>query len=184
MNSKEQLIEYLRLDPKNTQIPSLITEIESKQVVDLQSDVILLKGVWELRWSSSTQPWLKQASWLENLQALDPDQQKGVNLLRLSGIVGSLAMIAVEAKLSVNSLNQIGVQFERGGWLGPSLRNGWRPKLLSKINQSFPAWLDITVLDETLRICRGNAGTSFALLKRDDLRISDWIPASPEKLNE
>jgi hypothetical protein len=76
MNSKEELIEYLRLDPKNTHIPSLITEIESKQVVDLQSDVTLLKGVWELRWSSSTQPWLKQASWLENLQALDPDQQK------------------------------------------------------------------------------------------------------------
>ena len=184
MNSKEQLIEYLRLDPKNTQIPSLITEIESKQVVDLQSDVTLLKGVWELRWSSSTQPWLKQASWLENLQALDPDQQKGVNLLRLSGIVGSLAMIAVEAKLSVNSSNQIGVQFERGGWLGPSLRNGWRPKILSKINQSFPAWLDITFLDETLRICRGNAGTCFALLKRPDLAVTDWIPAAPEKLSE
>jgi hypothetical protein len=93
-------------------------------------------------------------------------------------------MIAVEAKLSVNSSNQIGVQFERGGWLGPSLRNGWRPKILSKINQSFPAWLDITFLDETLRICRGNAGTCFALLKRDDLRVSDWIPASPEKLSE
>ena len=176
MDSKERLIEYLRLDPKNTQIPSLISEIESKQVVDLQSDVIFLKGVWELRWSSSTQPWLKQASWLENLQALDPDRQKGVNLLRLSGAIGSLAMITVEAKLSVNSLNQIGVQFERGGWMGPSLRNGWRPKLLSKINQSFPAWLDITALDETLRICRGNAGTVFALLKRHDLSVSDWIP--------
>ena len=49
MNSMERLIEYLRLDPKNTQIPSLITEIESIQVVDLQSDVTLLKGVWELR---------------------------------------------------------------------------------------------------------------------------------------
>ena len=176
MNNKDQLIEYLRLDPKHNQIQSLITDIESKQVVDLQSDVSLLKGVWELRWSSSTQPWLKQASWLENLQALDPDRQKGVNLLRLSGAIGSLAMITVEAKLSVNSLNQIGVQFERGGWMGPSLRNGWRPKLLSKINQSFPAWLDITALDETLRICRGNAGTVFALLKRHDLSVSDWIP--------
>ena len=178
MNSENKLIDLLQFDPKNNQIPSLITEIESKQVVDLQSDVALLKGVWELRWSSSTQPWLKQASWLENLQVLDPDQQKGVNLLRLSGTVGSLAMIAVEAKLSVNSSNQIGVQFERGGWFGPSLRNGWRPKLLSKINQSFPAWLDITFLDETLRICRGNAGTCFALLKRDDLLVSDWIPSA------
>lgn len=178
MNSKKQLIELLQFKPKDHLIPSLITEIESKQVVDFQSDLTLLKGVWELRWSSSTQPWLKQASWLENLQVLDPEQQKGVNLLRLSGPVGSLAMITVEAKLTVNGSSQIGVQFERGGWLGPSLWNKWRPKLLTTINQSFPAWLDITVIDETLRICRGNAGTCFALLKRRDLLVSDWIPNS------
>ena len=178
MSSNKQLIDLLKSNPKDKLIPSLITEIESMQVVDLEADLTLLKGIWELRWSSSTQPWLKQASWLENLQALDPDQQRGVNLLRLSGPVGSLAMIAVEAKLSVNSSNQIGVQFERGGWFGPSLLNGWRPKLLTKINQSFPAWLDITYLDETLRICRGNAGTCFALLKRDDLLVSDWIPSA------
>ena len=178
MDSKNQLIELLQFKPKNHLIPRLITGIESQQVVDFQSDLNLLKGVWELRWSSSTQPRLKQAFWLENLQVLDPEQQRGVNLLRLSGPLGSLAMIAVEAKLSVNSSNQIGVQFERGGWLGPSLPNRWRPKLQTKINQAFPAWLDITFIDETLRICRGNAGTCFALLKRDDLEVTDWIPTS------
>ena len=86
--------------------------------------------------------------------------------------------IAVEAELSINSTNQVGVQFKRGGWLGPSLGNGWRPKLLATINQSFPAWLDITGLDDSLRICRGNAGTCFALLKRTDLAVNDWIPQS------
>jgi len=43
------------------------------------------------------------------------------------------------------------------------------------VNQSFPAWLDITVLDDDLRICRGNAGTLFALLRRSDLRLSDLL---------
>ena len=36
-----------------------------------------------MRWSSSKQPWLKQTAGLENLQALDPEQGHGGNLLRL-----------------------------------------------------------------------------------------------------
>lgn len=182
MNCKEQLTNLLQSDPKNYLIPTLIKEFELKSNVDLKNDVSLLKGVWELRWSSSTQPWLKQATWLENLQILDPGQKKGINLLRLSAPIGSVVGIAVEAELSINSSNQVGVQFKRGGWLGPSLGNGWRPKLLTRINQSFPAWLDITGLDDTLRICRGNAGTCFALLKRPDLALNDWIPAPPKKM--
>ena len=46
---------------------------------------------------------------------------------------------------------------------------------MRQVQQSSPAWLDITVLDEQLRICRGNAGTIFALLKRDDLNPSDFL---------
>ena len=181
MNCTDQLMELLHSDPGNGLIPSLIMQIESNSNVDLESDLLLLKGVWELRWSSSTQPWLKQAPWLENLQVLDPIQQKGMNLLRLSGPIGSLAVIAVEAELSINGENQVGVRFKKGGWIGPSVSNGWRPKLLKNINQSFPAWLDITALDDSLRICRGNAGTCFALLKRHDLSVCDWIPPSLEQ---
>ena len=43
------------------------------------------------------------------------------------------------------------------------------------MQQSFPAWLDITVLDDELRICRGNAGTVFALLRRSDLRLHELL---------
>jgi hypothetical protein len=43
------------------------------------------------------------------------------------------------------------------------------------VRQSFPAWLDITVLDGELRVCRGNAGTLFALLRRPDLRLDDFL---------
>lgn len=78
MSCKEQLTNLLQSDPRSNLVPTLIKEFELNSNVDLKSDVSLLKGVWELRWSSSTQPWLKQASWLENLQILDPEQKKGV----------------------------------------------------------------------------------------------------------
>ncbi len=179
MNCSAQLIDLLLNNPNSNLISTLIAEVEEVSTVNLQSEGDLLQGVWELRWSSSSQPWLKQAFWLENLQVLDPKQQKGVNLLRVSGPIGLLAAIAVEAELSIDGITQVGVRFQKGGWIGPSISNGWRPKLLKDINQSFPAWLDITVLDENLRICRGNAGTCFALLKRHDLSVSDWIPQFP-----
>ena len=176
MTEKEQLVELLVENPKSKLIAPLIRQVECLSKVNLKSEIDLLKGVWELRWSSSTQPWLKQAAWLENLQVLDPIQQKGVNLLRLSGPIGSLAVIAVEADLSIIGENQVGVKFKKGGWIGPSLKKGWRPKLLKDINQSFPAWLDITSIDDSLRICRGNAGTCFALIKRKDISVEEWLP--------
>lgn len=184
MEPKQHLIELLRSKPKDSSILSLIQTTESHSIINLERDLSLLNGVWELRWSSSNQPWLKQAGWLENLQILDSEKMKAINLLRARGVFGSLAVVAVEADVTINGSNQIGIKFKQGGWLGPSLNGGWRPKLLKKINQGFPAWLDITVIDNNLRICRGNAGTCFALLKRDDLSVTDWIPASTERATE
>jgi hypothetical protein len=66
------------------------------------------------------------------------------------------------------------VRFQRGGWLGPPLGNA-RLQLLRGVQQPFPAWLDITVLDQELRVCRGNAGTLFALLRRPDLALSELL---------
>jgi len=34
----------------------------------------------------------------------------------------------------------------------------------------------MTVLDQELRVCRGNAGTLFALKRRPDLRSEDFLP--------
>ena len=68
------------------------------------------------------------------------------------------------------------MRFQRGGWLGPSLAQR-RLQWLRSVSQSFPAWLDITVLDADLRICRGNAGTLFALLRRTDLTLDELLLA-------
>ena len=100
--------------------------------------------------------------------------------MRLPGPLAALAGIAVEAAISVKAkdtitpLQRVEVRFQRGGWLGPSLGNS-RLQWLRSVSQSFPAWLDITVLDHELRVCRGNAGTVFALLRRPDLTLDQLL---------
>jgi hypothetical protein len=86
-----------------------------------------LRGVWELRWSSSSQPWLMQGPLVENLQVLDPARNRGMNLLRLHGPLGAVAAISVVAHLEVAGEQRVTVRFERGGWIG--LRIGsFRPE--------------------------------------------------------
>lgn len=179
MNSRDQLLERLRSPSdggaqQEARTAELVAQLEREQPADLSRDGALLKGVWELGWSSARQPWLRQGPWLDNLQVLDPERGRGMNLLRLRGPLGELAAIAVVARLRVCGAQRVEVCFERGGWIGPQL-GGWRPDLLLAVRQSFPAWLDMTVLDDQLRICRGNAGTSFALLRRPDLAVETLL---------
>jgi len=157
----------------------LIEQLERERPADLERDSALLAGVWELRWSSSALPYLAVGPWIENLQLLDPARGRGMNLLRLAGPLGPVAGIAVQAAIAIEPAaegpsQRVSVRFERGGWLGPRF-GATRLQLLREVKQSFPAWLDITVLDSELRVCRGNAGTLFALLRRDDLRLEEWL---------
>ena len=93
--TRNTLLERLRHNPSAKDLPQLVDRMEQEQPADLPRDTDLLSGVWELRWSSSTQPWLKQAPWLDNLQALDPENGRGCNLLRLRGALSTLAGISV-----------------------------------------------------------------------------------------
>ncbi|MEB3271798.1 MAG: PAP/fibrillin family protein [Synechococcus sp.] len=163
------------------ELQRLLASLESSQPADLQRDRSLLAGVWQLRWSSSSLPYLAVAPWLENLQLLDPERGRGLNLLRPAGPLAPLAAIAVQADLTLvpavggEPAQRVAVRFRRGGWLGPRLADR-RLQLLRELRQSFPAWLDITVLDAELRICRGQAGTLFVLTRRPDLHLRDWLP--------
>ena len=150
-----------------------MNRLEQEQPADLTQQLKQLTGTWELRWSSSSQPWLKQSPGLLNLQILDPNQGRGRNILQLGGPFGQLAGIQVDANISVISQQRVNVSFKRGGWAGPTIA-GRKLQLLRSIEQSFPAWLDITVVDDALRVCRGNAGTTFCLLKRPDIPLPDW----------
>ncbi|MEB3171885.1 MAG: PAP/fibrillin family protein [Synechococcaceae cyanobacterium] len=197
--ARAALLTLLRQQPRGAasrqdeRVRQLCQHLERVQPADLAAPgaLELLEGVWELRWSSSRQPYLAVGPWLENLQLLAPSQGRAMNLLRLPGPLAPLAGIAVEAAITVEehapaaSLGQpqpapatpcqrVAVRFRRGGWLGPALGNT-RLQLLRGVQQPFPAWLDITVLDQELRVCRGNAGTLFTLLRRPDLRLADLL---------
>jgi hypothetical protein len=166
---------------------ALVEALERSRPADLGAPGALsrLEGVWELRWSSSRQPWLAVAPWLENLQVLAPSQGRAMNLLRPAGPLAALAAITVEATIGIDAeaspagpaapRQRVQVHFRRGGRLGPSLGGG-RLRLLREVEQTFPAWLDITVLDAELRLCRGNAGTVFALVRRGDLSVEELLP--------
>ena len=180
--ARGELLALLRQEPRGAanrqgeRVRQLCLDLERAQPADLAAPgaLELLEGVWELRWSSSRQPYLAVGPWLENLQLLAPSQGRGMNLLRLPGGLAPLAGIAVEAAISVENNQRVQVRFQRGGWLGPPV-GGRRLQLLREVQQPFPAWLDITVLDQDLRICRGNAGTLFALLRRPDLQLADLL---------
>ena len=162
--------------PNRDKLHELIKGLEAAASIDLSDaqQQQQLEGVWELRWSSSKQPYLQVQPWLENLQVLMPSQGRGMNLLRLPPPLAA-AGVAVEAELSLEPPQRVQVRFCRGGLLGPQLA-GWKAKLMTEIQQSFPAWLDITALSDELRICRGQNGTLFALRKRHDLEASALLP--------
>ncbi len=196
-SSRSPLLSLLR-QPKSgggtavarERVRELIESLEREQPADLIRDQALLKGVWELRWSSSSLPYLAVAPWLENLQLLDPANGRGMNLLRLAGPLGPLAGIAVQAAIAIEPAasdadvaastepppptQRVSVRFVRGGWLGPQIGQK-RLQLLREVKQSFPAWLDITVVDGEIRVCRGNAGTLFVLLRRPDLSLESLL---------
>ena len=172
---RDQLVDLLRQKPNDAGLQTLIERVEHEQPADLTNSADLLRGVWELHWSSSQQPWLRPSSGLENLQILDPEGGRGCNLLRLRGPLSALGGIRVQAEVQVAGSQRVMVRFRQGGWVGPSLPNREQLSLMRKVQQSTPAWLDITVLDEQLRICRGNARTTFALLKRNDLNLNTFF---------
>ena len=162
--------------PNRDRLDALIKDLEASASIDLSDaqQQQQLEGVWELRWSSSSQPYLQVQPWLENLQVLMPSQGRGMNLLRLPPPLAA-AGVAVEAELTLEPPKRVLVRFRRGGLLGPQLA-GWRANLMTSIKQSFPALLDITALSDELRICRGQNGTLFALRKRHDLEASALLP--------
>ena len=175
LDARKDLVSILQRTPNDPSIAERVSALEQSHPADLSRDSAPLEGVWDLRWSSSSQPWLRQAPWLENLQVLDPAQKRGCNLLRLRGPFGAMGAISVQADLEVINEKRVQVKFRKGGWLGPSLPGIGLLKLLREVEQSFPAWLDITFLDEELRICRGNAGTTFALLRHESITKDELL---------
>ena len=174
MNSISELIETLEKSPKSKKIEKLIKLSEIESAVDIPNQFEMLVGAWELRWSSSKSPVLNYSTFLENFQILDPENSRALNFLSPKGFLGKLLSTNILAKLDIIDQKRINVTFEKAGIIGPRLF-GKNMVFLSEIKKTQTGWLDTTVLTDKLRVCRGYKGTTFALLKREDLLTADFF---------
>ena len=174
MNAISKLIEVLEHTPKSSQIVELIKLAESESSVDITKQIDLLTGVWELKWSTSNSPFLNYSPLLDNLQILEPERSRGLNLLRPKGFAGKLFSTNILASLEIIDQKRLSVSFKKAGITGPELL-GKKISFLSDIKKAQKGWLDTTVLSPDLRICKGYKGTTFALLKRNDLSLSEFF---------
>ena len=174
MNNTSKLIETLERSPKSKNIEKLIKLSENESAVDITNQFEKLMGVWELRWSSSKSPVLNYSPFLNNFQILDLKNSRALNFLSPKGLLGKLLSTNILAKLDVIDQKRINVTFEKAGIIGPHLF-GKSMVFLSEIKKTQTGWLDTTVLTDKLRVCRGYKGTTFALLKREDLLLADFF---------
>ena len=166
MNLEQQLLDLLLSSPKTKKIKNMAEELEKESKFTLKMDIEKLKGVWELRWSSSKAPFLNYSPLVDNLQILDPLNLNGLNLLKPRGI-NSIIGTGIVAKLSSLNEKKIGVSFTHAGIIGPYI--GIRKiNALTKIKKEQKGWLEITFLSKNLRICRGDKGTLFILRRIKD----------------
>ena len=169
MNTESKLLKILIEKPNSKDILSIAMKLESNSKFNLKSDIEKLKGIWELRWSSSNAPFLSHSPVIDNLQILNPTKSNGLNLLKPRGIDGIIGTGIVAELYPLNEI-RIGVKFTHAGFLGPNV--GLKKlKALARIKRDQKGWLDITYLSKNLRICRGDKGTLFILIRRNNEKL-------------
>ena len=169
MDTESKLLEILVEKPNSKDILSMAMKLESKSKFNLKSDIEELKGIWELRWSSSNAPFLNYSPLIDNLQILNPSKSNAMNLIKPRGI-NRIIGTGIVAKLNPLSDIRVGVRFTHAGFIGPKV-GFTKLTALAQIKREQKGWLDITYLSNNLRICRGDKGTLFLLKRRVDEKL-------------
>ena len=180
MDTESKLLKILIDKPNSKDISSMAIELESNSNFNLKSDVEKLKGIWELRWSSSNAPFLRYSPLVDNLQILNPSKSNAMNLLKPRGINGIIGTGIVAELYPLNEI-RVGVKFTHAGLIGPNV--GFKKlKALAQIKREQKGWLDITYLSENLRICRGDKGTLFTLVRKKNEKLFNKFEEFIEKV--
>ena len=166
MNLEKKLINLLFDSPNSNEIYNYATKLEKDSNFNIKNDLQNLTGIWELRWSSSSSPFLSYSPLINNLQILDPINSIGLNLLKPRGIKSIIGTGIIAELKPLNDI-KIGVKFKYAGLIGPKFGRR-KIKALAEIRKEQTGWLDITYLSKNLRICRGDKGTLFVLNKIND----------------
>ena len=169
MDTEPKLLEILIEKPNSNDILSMAMKLESYSKFNLKRDIKKLNGIWELRWSSSKAPFLKYSPLIDNLQILNPSKSNAMNLLKPRGINGIIGTGIVARLNPINNI-RVGVKFTHAGFIGPDV-GFTKLNALAKIKKEQTGWLDITYLSNNLRICRGDKGTLFLLIRRNDEQL-------------
>ena len=166
METENDLLNLLLKSPNSESIRNIAKELEIGHDFAYSKNRNDLKGVWELRWSSSNSPFLKYSPFIDNLQILDPFNLNGLNLLKPRGIK---SIIGTGILIRLNYINEkkIGVKFTHAGVIGPKFGRK-NIKAMKEINNEQLGWLEITYLSNNLRICRGDKGTLFTLVRKNN----------------
>ena len=171
METESKLLKILIEKPNSKDILSMVIKLESISKFKLNRDIEKLKGIWELRWSSSNAPFLNYSSLIDNLQILNPTKSNAMNLLKPRGINGILGT-GIIAKLDPINDIRVGVKFTHAGFIGPNI-GFTKLEALAQIKKEQKGWLDITYLSKNLRVCRGDKGTIFVLRRIYNKKLFD-----------
>ena len=169
MDTESKLLKILIEKPNSKDILSMALELENNSNFNLKSDIENLKGIWELRWSTSNSRLLRYSPFIDNLQILNPSKSNAMNLLKPKGVNEIIGTGIVAEIYPLNDI-RIGVKFTRAGLIGPNI-GITKLNALAQIKRDQKGWLDITFLSKNLRICRGDKGTLFTLVKRIDDKL-------------
>lgn len=162
-------------------------EVRNPHPRPLTTAIDLLAGNWRLLYTSSKSllgidkfPLLRLG---EIYQCIRPTTSAIYNIAEVSSIVPGLnGVVSIIATFTATSESRVNVQFNRSviglqklldysdpDQLITAIENGQKFTAIDlPINRQEgrePAWLDITYLDEKLRIGRGNEGSVFVLTK-------------------
>jgi len=169
MDTESKLLKILIEKPNSKDILSMALKLESNSNFNFQSDIEKLKGIWELRWSSSNSPFLTYSPLIDNLQILNPSKFNAMNLLKPRGVNGIIGTGILAELYPLNDI-RVGVKFTHAGFIGPNI-GFTKLNVLTQIKREQKGWLDITYLSNNLRVCRGDKGTLFILVRRNDKNL-------------
>ena len=169
MEIEKNLLNLILKKPKSDDVLFLSTKLEKISNFIINKDIEKLRGIWELKWSSSNATFLNPFPFVDNLQILDPKNGNALNLLKPRGVKAIIGT-GIVAKINPIDNKRVGVTFTHAGLIGPKI--GFKKiKAIAEIKKEQKGWLDITYLSNNIRVCRGDKGTLFILKKREDEKL-------------
>lgn len=172
-------------EAENNEILDAIAHLEAQAPIDKPLEAKeMLAGAWRLLYTTSDELLginrLPLYALGQIYQCINVDDAKIYNIAEINGIPGLGGLVSVAATFEPSSDKRVQVQFNRAVFglqrlVGYQNPNQFIQQLetiqrflaidISITRREQKGWLEVTYLDDTLRIGRGNQGSVFVLTK-------------------